>query len=60
MLRSFVQTLGWTRCFCTVNNELGIASLLQQQLPAANVKVEDTSGGCGTMFNIEIESKDFK
>lgn len=34
---------------------------LRQRFPnAASIQVEDTSGGCGAMFNITIETEEFK
>eukprot|EP00602_Paraphysomonas_sp_CaronLab_P002794 CAMPEP_0185026520 /NCGR_PEP_ID=MMETSP1103-20130426/10850_1 /TAXON_ID=36769 /ORGANISM="Paraphysomonas bandaiensis, Strain Caron Lab Isolate" /LENGTH=67 /DNA_ID=CAMNT_0027560135 /DNA_START=86 /DNA_END=286 /DNA_ORIENTATION=+ len=33
--------------------------LLEKTLDAKNVKVEDISGGCGSMFNIYVESPMF-
>ncbi|CAH0562012.1 unnamed protein product [Brassicogethes aeneus] len=38
-----------------------ISSILKQKYPlATNITVEDVSGGCGAMFNIFIETNDFK
>lgn len=42
-------------------NEEQIRSILQKKFPQSQtIKVEDVSGGCGAMFNIYIESNDFK
>lgn len=38
-----------------------IKTILQKRFPSAeNIVVEDVSGGCGAMFNISIETIDFK
>lgn len=38
-----------------------IQEILRQRFPAAKlILVEDTSGGCGAMFNVSIETKEFK
>lgn len=41
--------------------EAEILSKLRQNFPQAKViSVEDTSGGCGAMFNISLETEEFK
>nr|CAI5861081.1 unnamed protein product [Callosobruchus analis] len=40
-------------------NEGAILDKLRQRFPDATVTVEDTSGGCGAMFNIYVETKEF-
>ncbi|KAK4872053.1 hypothetical protein RN001_016177 [Aquatica leii] len=38
-----------------------IRAILKEKFPAAKfISVEDTSGGCGAMYNIYIESDTFK
>lgn len=41
--------------------EAEILGKLRQSFPQAKIiSVEDTSGGCGAMFNISIETEEFK
>nr|XP_060643344.1 bolA-like protein 3 [Anolis sagrei ordinatus] len=41
--------------------EVRVAQILKEKFPqAAAIKVVDISGGCGAMYEIHIESKDFK
>ncbi|XP_023646612.1 bolA-like protein 3 isoform X2 [Paramormyrops kingsleyae] len=41
--------------------EIRIAKILQDKFPqAASLKVHDISGGCGAMYEIHIESEEFK
>jgi len=40
--------------------ELEIHSLLTSALQPTKIKVEDVSGGCGTMYSIEVYSEKFK
>lgn len=51
--------LAQIRLFSTTT-EQSIVSLIQEHLKESQVHVEDTSGGCGTMFRIEVESNAFK
>lgn len=39
--------------------ELSMHSALQKALEAVHVKVSDVSGGCGSMFDIEVASAQF-
>ncbi|CAG9835614.1 unnamed protein product [Diabrotica balteata] len=42
-------------------NEQKILEKLRGRFPSASsIHVEDTSGGCGAMFNVSIETSDFK
>lgn len=42
-------------------SETVITDLLQKRFPRAkNILVEDTSGGCGQMFSVLVESEEFK
>lgn len=42
-------------------SETTITDLLRKRFPnAKNILVEDTSGGCGQMFSVLVESEDFK
>ena len=54
----------WTttprRAFASSSAVQKITSLLQRHLKNSHVIVEDTSGGCGTMFNIDVASTDFQ
>ncbi|XP_003229575.4 bolA-like protein 3 [Anolis carolinensis] len=41
--------------------EVRVAEILKEKFPqAAAIKVVDISGGCGAMYEIHIESEDFK
>uniref|UniRef100_A0AAY4E563 BolA-like protein 3 n=1 Tax=Denticeps clupeoides TaxID=299321 RepID=A0AAY4E563_9TELE len=41
--------------------EVRIAKVLKEKFPlASSLKVVDISGGCGSMYEIHIESKEFK
>ncbi|XP_054978016.1 bolA-like protein 3 isoform X2 [Sorex araneus] len=41
--------------------ELKVTRVLQEKFPRATaIKVTDISGGCGAMYEIQIESEDFK
>ncbi|XP_048825363.1 bolA-like protein 3 isoform X2 [Brienomyrus brachyistius] len=41
--------------------EIRIAKILKEKFPqAASLKVLDISGGCGAMYEIHIESEEFK
>lgn len=43
------------------DGEVRIASILKEKFPqAASLKVVDISGGCGAMYEIHIESDEFK
>lgn len=43
------------------NGELRIAQILKESFPqATSVRVQDISGGCGAMYEVHIESNEFK
>lgn len=50
------------RCLSTqTDGEVRIAKLLKEKFPlASSLKVVDISGGCGAMYEIHIESTEFK
>ncbi|XP_029947695.1 bolA-like protein 3 [Salarias fasciatus] len=50
------------RCLSTgTDGELRIAQILKEKFPSASsLKVVDISGGCGAMYEIHIESSEFK
>lgn len=50
------------RCLSTqTEGEVRIAKLLKEKFPlASSLKVVDISGGCGAMYEIHIESTEFK
>ncbi|XP_078113672.1 bolA-like protein 3 [Sander vitreus] len=50
------------RCMSTqTDGEARIANILKEKFPlAASLKVVDISGGCGAMYEIHIESSEFK
>ncbi|XP_034381939.1 bolA-like protein 3 isoform X2 [Cyclopterus lumpus] len=50
------------RWLCTqTDGEARIATVLKEKFPlAASLKVVDISGGCGAMYEIHIESNEFK
>lgn len=50
------------RCLSTrTDGELRIAQVLKDKFPSASLlKVVDISGGCGAMYEIHIESSEFK
>ncbi|GMR52516.1 hypothetical protein PMAYCL1PPCAC_22711 [Pristionchus mayeri] len=51
------------RLFCSVvgAGEARLSSILQKKFPAANkIVVHDMSGGCGSMYQVIIESTEFK
>jgi len=50
------------RCFSKPadSGEVRIRGILQDKFPLAEqIEVEDISGGCGSMYHIHIESKEF-
>ncbi|XP_061566490.1 bolA-like protein 3 [Cololabis saira] len=50
------------RCLSTATDgEVRIANVLKEKFPSASaLKVVDISGGCGAMYEIHIESHEFK
>ncbi|NXM16568.1 BOLA3 protein, partial [Ploceus nigricollis] len=43
------------------NGESRLARLLQEKFPRASaIKVVDISGGCGAMYEIHVESEEFR
>uniref|UniRef100_A0A3P8SSY6 BolA-like protein 3 n=1 Tax=Amphiprion percula TaxID=161767 RepID=A0A3P8SSY6_AMPPE len=50
------------RCLSTqTDGEVRIAKILKEKFPSASsLKVVDISGGCGAMYEIHIESSEFK
>jgi stress-induced morphogen len=52
------------RQWCSQNDvvtEEQIERILKKKFPSSQkIQVEDVSGGCGAMFNIYVESEDFK
>ncbi|XP_070821189.1 bolA-like protein 3 [Chaetodon auriga] len=50
------------RCLSTqTDGEVRIANILKEKFPlASSLKVVDISGGCGAMYEIHIESSEFK
>lgn len=50
------------RCLSTqTDGEVHIANVLREKFPlASSLKVVDISGGCGAMYEIHIESDEFK
>ncbi|XP_041864089.1 bolA-like protein 3 [Melanotaenia boesemani] len=50
------------RCMSTqTDGEIRIAKILKEKFPlASSLKVLDISGGCGAMYEIHIESSEFK
>ncbi|TMS13551.1 bolA-like protein 3 [Larimichthys crocea] len=50
------------RCLCTqTDGEIRIVEILKEKFPlASSLKVVDISGGCGAMYEIHIESSEFK
>ncbi|XP_013882627.1 bolA-like protein 3 [Austrofundulus limnaeus] len=50
------------RCLSTqTDGEVRIAEVLKEKFPlASKLKVVDISGGCGAMYEIHIESSEFK
>ncbi|XP_070764682.1 bolA-like protein 3 [Enoplosus armatus] len=50
------------RCLSTqTDGEVRIATVLKEKFPlASSLKVVDISGGCGAMYEIHIESSEFK
>ncbi|KAJ8249233.1 hypothetical protein GJAV_G00232610 [Gymnothorax javanicus] len=43
------------------NGELRITQILKESFPqATSVRVQDISGGCGAMYEVHIESNEFK
>eukprot|EP01025_Chloroclados_australasicus_P065149 TRINITY_DN8833_c0_g3_i1.p2 TRINITY_DN8833_c0_g3~~TRINITY_DN8833_c0_g3_i1.p2 ORF type:complete len:114 (-),score=10.65 TRINITY_DN8833_c0_g3_i1:670-1011(-) len=51
-LRYFSQEIAHT--------ELEVEQKLRQNLDIIDIKAKDISGGCGTMFSIQVEANDFK
>ncbi|KAF3686448.1 BolA-like protein 3 [Channa argus] len=50
------------RCLSTqTDGEVRIAKILKEKFPlASSLKVVDISGGCGAMYEIHVESSEFK
>uniref|UniRef100_A0A1A7X5G8 BolA-like protein 3 n=1 Tax=Iconisemion striatum TaxID=60296 RepID=A0A1A7X5G8_9TELE len=50
------------RCLSTqTDGEVRIAEVLKEKFPlASKLKVVDISGGCGAMYEIHVESSEFK
>ncbi|XP_061819504.1 bolA-like protein 3 [Nerophis lumbriciformis] len=50
------------RCLSTqTDGEVRIAKILKEKFPlASSLKVVDISGGCGAMYEVHIESSEFK
>ncbi|XP_068174444.1 bolA-like protein 3 [Antennarius striatus] len=50
------------RCMSTqTDGEIRIAKILKEKFPlASSLKVVDISGGCGAMYEVHIESSEFK
>ncbi|XP_008286401.1 bolA-like protein 3 [Stegastes partitus] len=50
------------RCLSTqTDGEVRIAKVLKEKFPlASSLKVVDISGGCGAMYEVHIESSEFK
>ncbi|XP_025209977.1 bolA-like protein 3 isoform X2 [Theropithecus gelada] len=50
------------RMFATqTEGELRVTQILKEKFPrATTIKVTDISGGCGAMYEIKIESEEFK
>uniref|UniRef100_H3CVD8 BolA-like protein 3 n=2 Tax=Tetraodon nigroviridis TaxID=99883 RepID=H3CVD8_TETNG len=50
------------RCMSTqTDGEVRITKILKEKFPlAASLKVVDISGGCGAMYEVHIESMEFK
>lgn len=40
-------------------NETDLKNILIKRFPKANVTVHDVSGGCGAMFEVLVEAKEF-
>ena len=61
-----VRTRIQRSCFATATGgetagaESTIRSILEKELTPTKLEVQDTSGGCGAMFNIVVESPIFK
>ncbi|OQR80949.1 hypothetical protein ACHHYP_16974 [Achlya hypogyna] len=55
-IRSFKRA---ARCFSSAAEEK-MAVALRQELSATHVKVDDISGGCGSMYKIEVASPTFE
>uniref|UniRef100_A0A1I7YII0 BolA-like protein 3 n=1 Tax=Steinernema glaseri TaxID=37863 RepID=A0A1I7YII0_9BILA len=71
MFRSALRTLVPLRGFVSSRlcsgpgqiseGEKKIADLLRQRFPtASSIVVDDISGGCGSMYQVAVESEDFK
>ena len=61
-----IQRRPWSRAFVSSTGAHGgtkmeqtLHSLLQTHLEAVHVKVTDVSGGCGSMFDVEVASPQF-
>ncbi|KAI1890193.1 hypothetical protein AGOR_G00171160 [Albula goreensis] len=51
----------WRALSSQTDGETRIAQILKEKFPqAASLKVVDISGGCGAMYEIHIESEEFK
>lgn len=45
----------------SAQREQEIAQLLRERMPGVKaVRVQDTSGGCGSMYRIEVAAEEFK
>ncbi|XP_029460012.1 bolA-like protein 3 [Rhinatrema bivittatum] len=63
LCRSGILLLSRTQRTLTsgTNGEIKITQILKEKFPLASfVKVVDISGGCGAMYEIHVESEEFK
>ncbi|XP_025941065.1 bolA-like protein 3, partial [Apteryx rowi] len=57
----FLRCSAWRPFASQSDGEARVARVLREKFPRASaIKVVDISGGCGAMYEIHIESEDFK
>ncbi|CAG9862315.1 unnamed protein product [Phyllotreta striolata] len=59
-LQAYIRNCSSTAANSPVNEQLILDKLRGKFPKAATISVEDTSGGCGAMFNVSVETPDFQ
>ncbi|XP_074708110.1 bolA-like protein 3 isoform X1 [Strix uralensis] len=61
LLRLFLRRGTWRSFTSQTDGEARVSRVLREKFPRASaIKVVDISGGCGAMYEIHIESEDFR
>ncbi|XP_038016255.1 bolA-like protein 3 [Motacilla alba alba] len=57
----FLRCRSWRGLASGTDGESRLARLLREKFPrASDIKVVDISGGCGAMYEIHVESEEFR